>query len=66
MDRIIEVVGNVAGAVGVLVCLVSGLVRITGVFYLGGVQLMPVFTAGTALMVMGCLAKLHVLTRRRT
>jgi hypothetical protein len=61
----IELVGNVAGALGVLVCLCSGLVRISGAFYLGGVQLMPVFTAGTALMVLGCLAKLHLLTRRR-
>jgi hypothetical protein len=65
MDRIIEVVGNVVGVLGVLVCLGSGLVRVSGGFYLGGLQLMPLFTAGTALMVMGCLAKLHVLSRRR-
>jgi hypothetical protein len=65
MDRIIEWLGNVAGTLGVLVCLGSGLVRIAGGFYLGGVQLMPLFTAGTALMVMGCLAKLHLLTRMR-
>ncbi|MGD2062019.1 MAG: hypothetical protein PVF51_00395 [Nitrospirota bacterium] len=65
MDRIIDLAGNVAGVLGILVCLGSGLVRIGGGFYFGGVQLMPLFTAGIALMVMGCLAKLHVLTRMR-
>jgi len=63
MDRLIGLVGNVAGIVGTVVCLASGAVRLSGAYYLGGVQLMPLFTMGIALMVMGCLAKLHVLGR---
>jgi len=63
MDRLIGLVGNVVGVVGIAVCLVSGAVRLSGAYYLAGVQLMSLFTIGTALMVMGCLAKLHVLAR---
>jgi hypothetical protein len=63
MDRLIGLAGNVVGVVGIAVCLVSGAVRLSGAYYLAGVQLMPLFTMGIALMVMGCLAKLHVLDR---
>jgi hypothetical protein len=63
MDRIIGLVGNVAGLVGIAVCLVSGVVRLSGTYFFAGVQLMPLFTMGIGLMVMGCFAKLHVLSR---
>jgi len=66
MDRLIGLVGNVVGVVGIAVCVASGAARLSGTYYLAGVQLMPLFTMGTALMVMGCLAKLHVLGRTAT
>ena len=63
MDRLIGLLGNVVGVLGVVLCLGTGTVRVFGHYYLAGVQLMPLFTMGIALMVMGCLAKLHVLSR---
>ena len=63
MDQLIGLLGNLAAVVGVVVCLGTGTVRLFGHYYLAGVQLMPLFTMGIALMVMACLAKLHALSR---
>jgi hypothetical protein len=64
MNKLIEIVGNAAAALGVLVCLGSGLARVASSWYVGGFQVMVLFTVGIALMVVGCLAKLHLLTSR--
>ena len=64
MNRLIEISGNLVALLGVLVCLIAGTARILGNWYVGGVEILPLFTVGVALMVMGCLAKLHLLTTR--
>jgi len=64
MNRLIEIAGNLAAVVGILVCLLAGASRVLGSWYVGGIELLPLFTVGVALMVMGCLAKLHLLTSK--
>ena len=62
MKNSLGVIGNIAGAAGVLICVVGGVARLGQTWYIGGVTVPALFQLGTALMVMGCLAKLHTLT----
>ena len=64
MNRLIEIAGNVTALLGILVCLAAGAARVLGNWYVGDVQILPLFVVGVALMVMGCLAKLHLLSAR--
>lgn len=64
MQKLIEVAGNIAGVIGLLVCLVSGGTRVMGQFYLLGYEAMTLFVGGIGLMVAACLAKLHLLATR--
>jgi len=65
MNRWIEIAGNLVALLGILVCVMTGATRLLGSWYAAGVQILPLFTVGVALMVMGCLAKLHVLASRK-
>jgi len=51
--------GNTAAVLGVLVCLVAGVFRLAGNFYVFGFEAQTLFIGGIALMGMACLAKLH-------
>lgn len=64
MDRLIELAGHAGAYGGVLLCLGSGAVRLTGSHILGGFSMEAVFTLGMAAMIFACVAKLHVLTKR--
>ena len=64
MGKLIGTVGSTAGVLGVVVCLVSGLVRLAGNWHVSGIQTRTVFLVGIALMVAGCLGKLHELVDR--
>jgi type IV secretory pathway VirB2 component (pilin) len=61
MEKIIETLGNVVAVAGVLICVVAGVLRVTGNFYLLGYETMTLFVGGMGLMLMGCLAKLQKL-----
>ena len=63
MDNMLEIVGNIAGALGVLVCAVAGIFRLSGSFYVFGYEAQTLFVGGIALMVMACLAKLHQIAK---
>ena len=52
---------DIVGALAVLICLVAGLVRVTGSYYLADFEVLTLFNAGTALMIFACLLKLQVL-----
>ena len=65
MDRLIELAGNGAAVVGIVVCAIAGAVRLSGSFYVMSYEGKTLFLAGIALMVMACLAKLHLLSLRR-
>ena len=61
MNKLIEIVGNIVAVVGILACLAASMARLGSSWYVAGFQTMALFTVGVGLMVMGCLAKLHVL-----
>ncbi len=65
MLRTIEFVANIAGLAGILLCLVSGVARITGQYHVAGFEAMTLFVSGVGLMVFACLLKLELLTRAR-
>jgi len=65
MDKIIVQGGNVVGLAGVLLTAVAGGARVMGHFYLGGFEAMTLFVGGMGLMLMGCVALLHLLTKQR-
>jgi membrane protein YdbS with pleckstrin-like domain len=64
MNNFIETLGNILAVVGILVCLVIGVIRVSGTYLFFGHEPMTWFVGGIALMVMACLAKLHVLGAR--
>ncbi len=64
METVLLGIGRLAGAAGVLVCLIAAAVRLTGAFWVGGFQAGTLFLAGVAAMTFGCLALLMVLTLR--
>ena len=59
MMKLIESMGNAAGVLGALVCLVAGLARLAQTWSLGGVQIPALFELGIGLMVFACLAKVQ-------
>jgi len=62
MDKTLEIIGSVVGVIGILICLVAGINRMTGGHYLFGYETVTLFTGGIGLMVMGCLTKLQAIT----
>jgi type IV secretory pathway VirB2 component (pilin) len=65
MNKLIDLAGHAASYLGVLVCLVAGVLRIFGVYDVAGFGLQSAFVMGVGLMVFACLAKLHVLSVRQ-
>ena len=63
MDNLPGTAENIAGVLGILVCAVAGIFRLSGGFYVFGYEAQTLFIAGTALMVMACLAKLHQIAK---
>lgn len=59
----LALVGSVLGWSGVLVCLVSALVKLTGSYYLFGAESQSVFIGGIGLTVAGILAKIEASNR---
>jgi len=59
MNQILKTSGDLAAILGIAMCLVAGVMRLAGQFYIVGIEAITLFIAGIALMVMGCLAKLH-------
>ncbi|MBP6653937.1 MAG: hypothetical protein KAX66_01690 [Propionivibrio sp.] len=56
--------GWLAGIVGVLLCILSVGLRLTGAFWLGGFQIGTLLLAGVAGLVFGCFCMLGYLTRK--
>ena len=64
MNQILTWAGHVGGALGSLLCLVAGLARISGSFYVADYAATTLFLVGVGLMVFACMVKLEVLLRR--
>ncbi|CAA0123453.1 Uncharacterised protein [Halioglobus japonicus] len=59
MYKNLVLAGSIAGILGALTCLITGLARMAGFYYLAGYQSTTLFTAGIGLMVFACLIKLE-------
>lgn len=59
MNKLPELIGIGAGALGILICLLAGLIRLAGAYRLLGYEAMTLFNVGVGLMVLACLLKLY-------
>jgi hypothetical protein len=64
MKRLVDLGGSLAGWIGVLTCLVAGVLRVTGVYHFSGYETMTLFNGGVGLIVAGAFAKIEVLGMR--
>lgn len=64
MNKNLVLLGSTAGLMGVAVCAVAGLARVSGFYYILGYQSTTLFNVGVGLMVLGCLLKLEELAAR--
>jgi len=64
MLKPLSLTGSISGVLGILLCAISGLARVSGSFYLLGYEATTIFTVGTGMMVFACLLKLELLSRR--
>jgi hypothetical protein len=62
MNKFLLPLGRVAGLVGFLLCLVSGLARLSGIYGMVGFEMLTFMQAGVAGMVFGSFCLLLVLT----
>ena len=62
MQQLLTLSGHIAAVLGILLCLASGLARVSGSYHLAGYEATTLFIVGTGLMVFACLAKLQTLS----
>lgn len=61
MNKLLRWTGRTAGVIGILLCVVSIALRVSGAFFVGGFQVGTLLQAGMAAMILGCLAYVAVL-----
>lgn len=61
MQNLLDRLSLACGTVGALLCLASGISRLTGAFLLGGFEASTLFLGGTGLMVFAILLKLQLI-----
>jgi len=61
MQQLLTLTGTIAAIFGILLCAVSGLARLSGLYHLAGYEATTIFSVGTGVMVFACLVKLEVL-----
>ncbi len=54
MEGLLLLLGRLTGLGGVLLCLVAGITRLLGSYYLGAFQLASLMQAGVAIVVFAC------------
>lgn len=59
MNKAINWIGNAAGVLGVIMCIVTVIMRLGGTYAVGGFGVGPGFQVGVGLMVFACLAKIQ-------
>ena len=62
MNQLMRMAGRAAGGFGVLLCLVAGLARLSGSYYVVGLEATTVFLVGTGLMVFACMLRLETMS----
>jgi hypothetical protein len=63
MKKFLNLFGSIIGSAGVLLAVFAIVARFAGYYIVFGSEARTWLLVGIALMVMGCLAKLHVLTQ---
>ena len=61
----VNTLGNVAAGFGLLVCLLAGLWRIMGNYYMMGFQIITLFSVGISFVVVAILFKVETLIRQQ-
>jgi predicted Kef-type K+ transport protein len=64
MNDLLLLIGRVAGIGGALLCAVAAVLRVSGLYWFAGFQIGTLLLMGTAVMVVGCVSFLAVLTER--
>ena len=64
MNKPLRLLGDVAAIGGILVCGLSGAMRVFGINEIAGFGTMALFTVGIGMMVFACLVKVHLLAVR--
>jgi hypothetical protein len=59
MNNPVNLIGVLAGLLGVLLCAISGISRLAGHYFLAGFSVSTLMIAGIALMVFACFVKLY-------
>jgi len=59
MSKEVNTIGYLCAGVGMNVCLITTLIRLTGRAYIFGMETMSFFMGGVALMVVACVLKLY-------
>jgi hypothetical protein len=65
MYKNLALAGSITGILGALICLIAGLARIAGFYYLAGYQSTTLFNVGVGMMVFTCMVKLDSLSTQR-
>jgi type IV secretory pathway VirB2 component (pilin) len=66
MNKYIDLAGNVAAVIGIVICLAAGLIRLSGNYFVFGFETQTLFLGSIAIMVFACLAKLHLLSVKQS
>jgi len=66
MATLLATTGTISGIIGIALCMVAGLARVSGNFYLLGYGTQSLLVAGIAFITMACFLKLEQLTRQGT
>jgi hypothetical protein len=59
MSKVLAIAGNVLSGTGLLLCLLAGVSRLSGSYFVFSYEAMTVFNAGVGVMVTACLVKLY-------
>ena len=65
MESLLLWIARVAAIAGILICALAVATRLSGTFFLLGTQTGTLLQAGMAVMLVGCLSFLALLTRRQ-
>ncbi|MCC6202456.1 MAG: hypothetical protein IT494_05580 [Gammaproteobacteria bacterium] len=64
MTKQLDRCADLAGLLGILVCVLAGIARLFGSYALGGFETLTLFQIGIGMMVAACFIKLWVLGQR--
>lgn len=59
MDKFMGMVSKISAVIGVLVCILAGLIRIAGNYHVLGIEAQTIFIVGMSGMLLSILIKLH-------